>query len=139
MKYLNKESLDKIQQLEDKLGNLIGHKVSILFDYEYEDLPPEECFDDPRDVAHILDRLSRFDDSAWFIAHVTVGLEGLGDLTFTEYLGGCAYDSFDEFILDSEPFEDMVMQAFYGLNSVVRRHIKEQEPIIETLKALNLN
>lgn len=65
---------------------------------------PEDHFDDPEIVSKIYNG-----DFAWFVAKVTASLAGveLG----ADYLGGCCYDSPEDFTLLSDYYPDMINAA----------------------------
>ena len=70
-----------------------------------EDTPPQDQFaGDPKQDAEIF-RLIDAGILLWFCAKVTASREGV--TLATDYLGGCCYESADQFVTGSDYFEDM--------------------------------
>lgn len=74
-----------------------------------EDMHPSECFD--YDEEELLDLTNKINDGSleWFTARVVARLDGieLGDA----YLGGCLYDSFEDFATGNDYHGDMIHKA----------------------------
>ena len=85
-------SLDTIERQHGILWRFDTARYTIAFWAENEDLAPEDCFCDERDIAY-----AREDDPAhWFCAFVGVFDEN-GECLGYDCLGGCSYGSFREF------------------------------------------
>jgi hypothetical protein len=87
----------------------IPENLSVLFAWSYEDMPVDGAFCEDEDVQWVKDQLAEGNEAAWFCARVTVTD---GDASGEDYLGGCSYRSFAEFMNPGDCFSDMVSQAF---------------------------
>ena len=87
------------------------------FDIRFSVFPeldhPNNQFDDDGETSRAIDA----GEYEWFVACVTASKNGI-DL-HDEYLGGCCYTSFDEFMAESGYFDDMVDEAI----DVAKRNI----------------
>ena len=86
-----------------------------------EDISYNDQFDDPRDIEWIEDQLSIGNDAAWFCAKISL-LKADGTSEYKEvdstYLGGCSYNSFDEFINTKDGYlQDMVNELLEALKN----------------------
>jgi hypothetical protein len=113
-------------------------KIPVEFKFEAEDEfdHPEGYFDsgdeelDKKTVAEICDKLDRGMLEAWFCAKVTcIGPE---DFRGVAYLGGCSYNSFDEFKKD-EYYAQMCAEAYDSMVAQMREAVKEGEEAKEIL------
>ena len=80
----------------------------------YEDTHPRDLFDDS---CHDVDEICRkIDDGTyvWFMVRVEAYKNGI--LLGTDYLGGCLYDNYQDFLNDGY-YEDMVQQAIAEANA----------------------
>lgn len=78
--------------LDTALWRFNTARYTIAFFAEPEDMDPADSFDDPRDIA-----FAREDDPArWFYAIVAV-FDNEGRELGCNALGGCSYNSFEEF------------------------------------------
>lgn len=80
----------------------------IVFSVTPETFPPDWDFESDQDRQDTLDRIER-GDLAYFIARVQAYKHGV--LLGTEYLGGCCYDSPQQFVNASDYYGDMVDQV----------------------------
>jgi hypothetical protein len=81
----------------DKIKCMIQYE----FKYEFEDdFHPRNDFEDTETLNEIVRKIEDGDDAAWFRAKCVARIEGI-DLTGTAHLGGCSYNSFEEFELDA--------------------------------------
>ena len=78
----------------------------VSFAWAYETFDPCEHFDDSL-IDEILEGIEA-GKYAWFVARVTVSKNGIK--LADDYLGGCLYESFDEFVKDGY-YTDMVETA----------------------------
>jgi hypothetical protein len=100
----------------------IGSHQNGHFDYRFdalvEDSHPRDHFDDPEDVAAILNG-----EMEWFMVRGTISVAGIQ--LAEDYLGGCCYRTTSDF-LDDDYFEDMVHQlealALVKLNELRNVH-----------------
>lgn len=76
----------------------------IVFSVAPEHTAPEDLFDDDGEAAAAI----RDGDGYWFVARVEAKKHGV--TLGTDYLGGCWYRSFQEFISDGY-YTDMVSEA----------------------------
>ena len=80
----------------------------IVLSITAEDSPPDWHFNNEEDRQHTLDRIER-GDLAYFIVKVEAFKNGI--LLGTDYLGGCCYDTPQQFIDHSDYYGDMVERA----------------------------
>jgi hypothetical protein len=80
----------------------------IVFSVTYENDPPDWDFENEEDKQNTL---SRIDSGAlvYFVARVQAFKNGIE--LGTDYLGGCCYDSYMQFVEASDYFADMVENA----------------------------
>lgn len=90
-----------------------------------EDLPVEgnACYSGDEEYDQmveneILNRLEQNDVWAWAMVRVSVEWEGLSS---TQYLGGCSYDSEEDFRNNSGYFENLVQEALAKLNKRLQK------------------
>ena len=70
-----------------------------------EDMHPRNCFDDSvTDISELCDKIDR-GLYAWFVAKVTASKNGI-ELA-SDYLGGCLYESCQQFVKDNDYYFDM--------------------------------
>ena len=80
----------------------------VIVDKTYEDLHPNDCFDDSiTDIKELCDKIDRgvYD---WFMLRVRVMFEGLE--RGANYLGGCLYENANEVLSDGTA-EDLIGEA----------------------------
>lgn len=77
----------------------------IVFSIAPEDMVPDWDFESPEAKAETMRRIDS-GDLAWFIARVQAFKNGV--LLATDYLGGCCYDSPQQFVNASDYYGDMV-------------------------------
>jgi hypothetical protein len=79
------------------------------FDIRYavfpEHIHPNDQFDDDGETARAIDA----GEYEWFVACVTASKNGIE--LHDEYLGGCCYRTFEDFMDESGYFDDMVAEA----------------------------
>jgi hypothetical protein len=80
----------------------------IVCSVAYEDIHPRDCFDDSvneiEDICHKIET----GEYQWFMVRVEAYKQGI--LLGTDYLGGCLYSTYEEFLQDAYYF-DMVDNA----------------------------
>jgi hypothetical protein len=89
----------------------IPDALGIRFEWEHDDdVSPEDSFCDDEAVKWVREQMEH-NDAAWFRAQVTVTD---GDAEGFDYLGGCSYVSFAEFLTHERGgyFREMVANAF---------------------------
>jgi hypothetical protein len=91
--------------LYETIHTTIAAGFEIRFSVAPEHVEPEWDFENEADRQNTLDRIER-GDLVYFIARVEAVREGI--VLGTDYLGGCCYDSYDQFIESSDYFRDMV-------------------------------
>ena len=80
----------------------------IVCSVAYEDTHPRDLFDDScHDIEEIVRKIDN-GSYVWFMVRVEAFKNGI--LLGTDYLGGCLYESYQDF-LDNAYYEDMVHQA----------------------------
>jgi hypothetical protein len=91
------KTLAQIDRNEGVLWRFDTKRFTVAFWAEEEELPPEDSFEFPEDVEFAREG----DPSHWFCAFVGV-FEGATDeeahCVGYDCLGGCSYNSFDEFV-----------------------------------------
>jgi hypothetical protein len=102
----------------------------VVFEAVEEDL--ELDFDDEETERNVMNDFNSGNYAAWFCAKVTVILDGT-DLEATDYLGGCSYKSFEEFIDTKDYFGDMIDTATNELVSTMREAKEKLESVLKTL------
>jgi hypothetical protein len=101
----------------------------LIFEAFPEDLEVAGQFDNPKDVLSILKRLDSGDESAWFLAAVTMKLKGT-EIKVTEYLGGCSYKSFEDFFDRTDCyFGDMVKTTTEDLEVLIKEYKKKLDRV----------
>jgi hypothetical protein len=80
----------------------------IVFSVTHEDHQPDWDFEDEADKQDTLDRINS-GDLVYFIARVQAFKNGIE--LGTDYLGGCCYDSYMQFVEASGYYADMVENA----------------------------
>jgi hypothetical protein len=79
------------------------------FDIRYavfpEHIHPNDQFDDEGETARAIDA----GDYEWFVACVTASKNGVE--LHAEYLGGCCYRTYEDFMAEGGYFDDMVADA----------------------------
>ena len=96
-----------------------GFEIRVSVTQEYDKLDRE--FEDEADRQDTLDRIYR-GDLVWFVARVEALKEGI--VLGTDYLGGCCYDSYDQFIESSDYFGQMVETAVEEARSTIAKLCK---------------
>ena len=100
------------------LGNHKGFDLKINALVEY--LPVSDLFDiDEKELSNIYDKLDKY-ELMWFCANVSAYKNGIK--LSDDYLGGCLYESLEQFINDGDYIEDMKETV-----------IKEAKQVIEEL------
>lgn len=95
-----------------------GFTISTYAEIEYSS--PYELFDDD-DVQDVIDGVNS-GALVWFMAHVQVTRYGIA--LSDEYLGGCCYKSYSDFISDGY-YSDMVEQAINEAKAKIAELMKE--------------
>lgn len=91
----------------------------IRFETAPEEMHPRDCFDDTVDD---IDQICRDIDSgrlAWFVAKVSAHKSGIE--LGADYLGGCLYDNFMQFVRDNDYFSDMSAAAIAEAKTVIQQ------------------
>jgi hypothetical protein len=80
----------------------------VIVDKTYEDMHPNDCFDDSvSDVKELCRKIDNY-ELDWFLLRVRVMFEGLE--LGASYLGGCLYESAKEVLSDGTA-EDLIGEA----------------------------
>lgn len=96
----------------------------IVFSVTYEDHEPDWDFESEEDKQDTLRRIEN-GDLVWFIARVQAHKNGV--LLGTDYLGGCCYDSYMQFVEASDYYADMVVNAVSEARQTIAK-LTEGEP-----------
>lgn len=94
----------------------------IVFSVTPEHVEPDWEFEDEADKQDTLDRIER-GDLVYFVARVEAYKSGV--LLGTDYLGGCCYDSYKQFVEASGYYADMVETAVIEARSTIAKLCKE--------------
>lgn len=104
-------------------------EVSVSIEPEHEDVRGHFASGEPeydrQDEEAILARLSEGDEWAWCVVKVTVLC---GRLSESEYLGGCSYESEEDFRANSGYFDDMV-------DACKRALVRDAKAVMEAAEA----
>lgn len=90
----------------------------IVFSVTPEYVEPDWEFEDEADKQDTLDRIER-GDLVYFVARVEAYKNGV--LLGTDYLGGCCYDSYAQFVEASDYYADMVENAVSEARSTIAK------------------
>jgi hypothetical protein len=104
--------------------------LEVTLDAMEEHISPNDSFSYEEDIKHVIQEFNNGNEAAWFCARVTVSVPGLG-IIGTDYLGGCSYASFEEFMEEEGYFSDMIDVATKALLDDLRT---SQEVINSILK-----
>lgn len=96
----------------------------IVFSVAPEHVEPDWDFEDEADKQDTLDRIER-GDLVYFVARVQAYKNGV--LLGTDYLGGCCYDSYMQFVEASDYYADMVENAVSEARQTIAK-LTEGEP-----------
>ena len=112
---------------------LTKEDVEIIVEPLPEDQHPDDCFAlDPEDQKQVVDKIladAEWNEWAWCIVKATVRWKGL---EASDYLGGCSYESEEDFVENSGYYEGMVEAALEQLNNMLeglRASLKELEEV----------
>jgi hypothetical protein len=86
----------------------IAAGFDIVFSVAHEDSQPDWDFENEEDRQDTLRRIDN-GDLVWFVARVQAFKNGV--LLGTDYLGGCCYDSYMQFVESSDYYSDMAETA----------------------------
>ena len=89
----------------------------IVFSAAPEDTPPRDCFEG-HDIEDICRKIEN-GTYVWFVARVEAYRHGV--LLASEYLGGCLYESFADFMQEGSYYEDMVHNVITAAKSTLAR------------------
>jgi len=86
-----------------------------------EDMPPD--WDETEEQR--AETLRKINDGTWayFVARVEARKEGI--TLGTTYLGGCCYDSVEQFVKDGDSYGDMVAEAIIDAKAMIQKLTKE--------------
>ena len=89
----------------------------IVFSARPEDMHPSDSFD----TEDIEDICRKIDDGTyvWFVARVEAYRHGV--LLASDYLGGCLYDSYADFLAEGGYYEDMVHNVVTAAKQTLAR------------------
>ena len=92
-----------------------------------EDVSIDESSDDEQTRKWIRDELAAGNTWAWCEVRVRASWNGfVGEA----YLGGCSYDSMDDFVENSGYWEDMCTEAFNDLLTALEEAARQLEPLV---------
>jgi hypothetical protein len=82
-----------------------------------EDMPPD--WDETEEQR--AETLRKINDGTWayFIAKVEAAKQGI--VLATEYLGGCCYDSVEQFVKEGDYYRDMVHEAVAQAKAMIKQ------------------
>jgi hypothetical protein len=93
-------------------------EFDIVFSVTYEDEQPDWDFESEEDKQNTLDRINN-GDLVWFVARVQAFNNGIE--LGADYLGGCCYDSYNQFVEASDYYADMVENAVSEARSTLAK------------------
>ena len=102
----------------DSMHSEVMGGYDIVFSVAPEHMEPDWDFQDAADKQDTLDRIDR-GDLVYFIARVQAFRHGV--LLATDYLGGCCYDSYDQFIESSDYYKGMIDNVIDEADEMVKR------------------
>lgn len=97
------------------------------------DFPPEDSFDDPRDVAWAKEQIEAGNEWGWCCVQVRARF---ADWTGSDFLGGCSYENERAFKVPGGYYEDMVNNAIEELAQQMERalsalEVVKTDPLVE--------
>lgn len=96
----------------------------IVFSIKPEDSPPDWDFENEQDRQDTLNRIER-GDLAYFVARVEAFKNGV--LLSTDYLGGCCYDTPQQFVDHSDYYGGMVERVVEEARETISKLCETQE------------
>lgn len=99
----------------------IAAEFDIVFSIEQEHVEPDWDFENEEDKQDTLRRIEN-GDLVYFIARVQALKNGI--VLGTDYLGGCCYDSYIQFVESSGYYADMVENAVSEARDAITKLIK---------------
>ena len=90
----------------------------IVFSAEPEDMDPRLCWLEDQDIEDIRRKIDN-GTYLWFVARVEAYRHGV--LLASDYLGGCLYESFEDFTQEGGYYEDMVHNVITAAKSTLAR------------------
>jgi len=107
--------------MKTKLRPLLETEVRISIDTEYEhstpDFEQEDGSADTELIGQVLKNLESGNKWAWCVVRVTMSW---GEWKGVAYLGGCSYDSLDDFVECGDYYQDLKKDALSELNARIR-------------------
>jgi hypothetical protein len=94
----------------------------IVFSVTHEDFAPDWDFENEEDKQDTMRRIEN-GDLVWFVARVQAFKNGV--LLGTDYLGGCCYDSYMQFVKDGDYYADMVETAISEARQTIAKLTEE--------------
>lgn len=109
-----------------------GLVIQFIAEQEFDD--PRDSFSEKEDKDWVLDQINKGNAAAWFCAKCVV-CDGV--IQAVDYLGGCSYNSFDEFTSeDGGYFDDMIHVCLDRLNDICEQ-AQKTKVIINNLMSEN--
>lgn len=103
-----------------ELGTVDGFDLKLNALVEYSNI--EDCFDETEEgLKEIYEKLERY-DLIWFCAQVTASKNGIK--LASDYLGGCLYESLEQFIQDGGYIEYMKQTAINEAKQAIENLLK---------------
>jgi hypothetical protein len=90
----------------------------IVLSAEPEDMDPRLCWFEDQDIEDIRRKIDN-GTYLWFVARVEAYRHGV--LLASDYLGGCLYESFEDFLQEGGYYEDMVHNVTTAAQSTLAR------------------
>ena len=106
-----------------------GVDFTVKLHFEEEDLPIDDLYEyeyTEKELKEVYDKLDRY-DLVYFCAHMECQYNDIH--LSDDYLGGCLYDSYDQFVNEDDYFGDMV-------SNVLTEGYKELKALKEQLNHL---
>jgi hypothetical protein len=106
----------------DKIHTSTAAGFDIVFSVTYEDSEPDWDFENEEDKQNTLRRIEQ-GDLVWFVARVQAFKNGIE--LGTDYLGGCCYDSYMQFVEENGYYADMVESAISEARETIAKLTEE--------------
>jgi hypothetical protein len=106
--------------------------LEVIFEAQEELEHPKDHFSEQEDIDTVLTRFDCLSSSYWFCAKVTVRLIDFPNVSASDFLGCCSYESFEQFYQyeNRDYFADMVDSATAELTPQLSRLLGSIESVL---------
>jgi hypothetical protein len=109
----------------DKIYTSTAAGFDIVFSVTHEDSELDWDFENEEDKQNTLRRINN-GDLVWFVARVQAFKNGIE--LGTDYLGGCCYDSYMQFVEEGGYYADMVQNAVSEARETIAKLTQGETP-----------